>query len=194
MKKINSDKRNYIIILLSIIVVAMAVGYAAFMTRLTINGTARIASSWCVGFDNTKTKTYQVTKGISNGENPSGEIVYGGSACSSNYVQTATLNSYFYQPGDKIIYTLTIANKGSLNATINSITVDGTVITTTKTITKGNIKYTVTIPSTTTLTSSTGTATITVTAEFQNDTDISEYSLAETQSISVGMTAVQSNN
>ena len=191
MKRFNSDKRNYIILLLCIIVLAMASGYAAFLTRLTINGTAKIASNWCVGFDSTKIDTYQITKGVANAQSPSGEINYSGTACSSNYVQTATLNSDFYQPGDKIVFTLTIANKGSLDASINSITLDGTPITAAKTVTKGNIKYTVTMPTPNTLVAGTGTATIKVTAEFQNDTDISEYSLAETQTITVGITAVQ---
>ena len=56
------DKRNYIIIGLCAILVIMGVGYASFSTLLTINGTANISNSWCLGFDNTKTNTMQVTK------------------------------------------------------------------------------------------------------------------------------------
>ena len=38
------DKRNYIIIALCLIVVIMGVGYAAFSSLLTINGTANISN------------------------------------------------------------------------------------------------------------------------------------------------------
>ena len=68
------DKRNYIIVALCAILVVMGVGYAAFSSLLTINGTANISNSWCVGFDNTKTDTMEVTKGVSTGENPTGTM------------------------------------------------------------------------------------------------------------------------
>ena len=47
----------------------MAVGFAAFSTNLQINGTAGISTNWCVGFDNTKISTYEITKGKSTGMN-----------------------------------------------------------------------------------------------------------------------------
>ena len=43
--KIKQDKRNYIIVALCLILVVMGVGYAAFSSLLTINGTANISNS-----------------------------------------------------------------------------------------------------------------------------------------------------
>ena len=62
----------------------MGVGYAAFSSLLTINGTANISNSWCVGFDNTMTSTMGVTKGVSSGTAPTGSMSYSGTACGSN--------------------------------------------------------------------------------------------------------------
>ena len=68
--KIKTDKRNYIIIGLCMILVVMGVGYAAFSQLLTINGTANISNSWCVGFDNTKETDYTTKAGITGGTTP----------------------------------------------------------------------------------------------------------------------------
>ena len=170
------DKRNYIIIGLLLLVLFMTVGFAAFSTNLQINGTANISTNWCVGFDNTKTSTYEITKGKASGTNPTATMGYSGTACSTNYVPIANLGATFYQPGDKIEYTLTIANKGSIDAAIESITVDGTSVTSNQTITKGNIIWKVYMPESTTLPASTGTTTMVVSAEFQNHGSISRVS------------------
>ena len=69
MRQSMRDKRNYIIVGLLLLVLFMAVGFAAFSTNLQINGTAGISTNWCVGFDNTKTSTYEITKGKSTGMN-----------------------------------------------------------------------------------------------------------------------------
>ena len=76
--KINSQKeqRTYIIIGLCMILVVMGVGYAAFSSLLTINGTANISNSWCVGFDNTKTNAYVPKAGITGGTTPTGSITF----------------------------------------------------------------------------------------------------------------------
>ena len=72
------DKRNYIILALLAVVLVMTVGFAAFSTSLQINGTANISTNWCVGFDNTKTTTYEITKGKSTGTNPTATMGYDG--------------------------------------------------------------------------------------------------------------------
>lgn len=92
------DKSNYIMIALCLIIVIMGIGYAAFSSLLTINGTANILNSWCVGFDNTKTDTYQITKGLSTGTTPTGSMSYSGTVCGTNLVPTSSLDSHFYQP------------------------------------------------------------------------------------------------
>ena len=113
------DKRNYLIIALCMILVVMGVGYAAFSSLLTINGTANISNSWCVGFDNTKADTMEVTKGVSTGENPTGTMTYSGTACGSTLQPNSSLNAHFYQPGDQIEYTLTITNKSTVTNILN---------------------------------------------------------------------------
>ena len=186
-----SKQKNLLIIGLVVVVIMMAIGYAAFVTQLNISGTATISSNWCIGFDNTKTSTYEVTKGKSTGETPTGSMTYGGATCQSIASTTATLSSSFKQPGDKVEYTLTILNKGNIDATIESIKVDNVTKTSTFTTTKGNIKFTVEMPATNNLAATSGSTTMKVTAEFQNDTDISVYTTGETQSINIEINAGQ---
>ena len=146
MRQNERDKRNYIIGGLLVLVMFMTIGFAAFRTALNINGTASITSNWCVGFDNRNTEAYQITKGVSAGTNPTGEISFSGTACSTNYVPNSTLTANFYQPGDKIEYTLTIANKSSMAAAIESIEVNDSSVTSNQTITDGNIRWKVYMP------------------------------------------------
>ncbi len=194
MRQSTRDKRNYVIVGLLLLVLFMTVGFAAFSTSLQINGTANISTNWCVGFDNTKTSTYEITKGKSTGTSPSATMGYDGTACSSTYVPIANLGATFYQPGDKIEYTLTIANKGSIDAAIESITVDGASVTSDQTITKGNIIWKVYMPEEVVLSANTGTTTMVVSAEFQNTTDLTNYTLNESQTITIGVNAVQGTN
>ena len=186
-------QKNIIIGSLLAVLVVMTIGYAAFTTSLTINGTSSINSNWCVGFDSTKTNTYTATAGITGGTVPTGSMTYSGSTCQTSYKTNASLSATFLQPGDKIVYTLTIANKGSLDASIDSITVDNVAKTSTFTTTKGNIKFTVTMPANNSLAASTGTTTMTVTAEFQNTSNLSSYTTSESRSINVGISASQNS-
>ena len=185
------DQRTILIVSLLVIVLIMVVGFAAFATNLTINGTANISTNWCVGFDNTKTTAYEITKGKSTGTNPSATMEYDGTACSTNYVPIANLGAVFYQPGDKVEYTLTIANKGSVDAAIESIKVNGSSVTSNQTITDGNIIWKVYMPESTTLSATTGTTTMKVSAEFQNKTDISNLTTGGSSSLTVGINVVQ---
>ena len=184
------DKRNYLIIALCAILVVMGVGYAAFSSLLTINGTANISNSWCVGFDNTKTDTMKVTKGVSTGENPTGTMTYSGTACGSTLQPNSSLNAHFYQPGDQIEYTLTITNKSTVTAAIKSILVDEESVTSNTTKTKNNITYIVEMPGTTTLAPNAST-TMKVIAKFQNETAVTGNVNGETQSIEVKINAEQ---
>ena len=186
----NKRKTMLIFVLISISLI-MVIGFAAFNSTLTINGTASTNPNWCIGFDNRNTSAYTVTKVVQTGTSPTGSIGFSGTACSTNYVPVASLGATFYQPGDKIEYTLTIANKGSINAVIESITVDNTSVTSDQTIQKGNIIWKVHMPADVTLAASTGTTTMVVSAEFQNTTDLESYTAQETQSITVGIVAAQ---
>ena len=185
------DQRNYVIIGLCAILLVMGIGYAAFSQLLTINGTATVSNSWCVGFDNTKTNTYQITKGVSTGTSPTGSMTYSGTACSNTLQPTSTLSSVFYQPGDQIEYTLTIQNASTVPVAIKSILIDNQSVTTDTTITKGNIQYIVEMPASTNIAVN-GTTTMKVTAKFQNDTDVTgPYAGSETQTVEVKINAEQ---
>ena len=188
--KSERDKRNYLIIALCAILVVMGVGYAAFSSLLTINGTANISNSWCVGFDNTKTDTMEPTKGVSTGENPTGTMTYSGTACGSTLQPNSSLNAHFYQPGDQIEYTLTITNKSTVTAAIKSILVDNESVTSNTTKTKGNITYVVEMPADTTLDVNEST-TMKVIARFQNETDVTGNVKGQTETIEVKINAEQ---
>ena len=184
------SQRNYIIAFLCLVLVLMGVGYAAFSSVLRINGTASITNSWCLGFDNTKTNTYQATAGLAGGTTPTGTMSYTGTPCGTNIVSHSDLSANFYQPGDRITYTLTIKNKSSVTAAIKSIKVENQSVTSNTTITKGNIIYTVNMPLSTTLSSNAET-TMTIVADFQDDTSIGTGYTGETQTLSVEINGQQ---
>ena len=184
------DKRNYLIIALCAILVVMGVGYAAFSSLLTINGTANISNSWCVGFDNTKTNEMEVTKGVSTGENSTGTMTYSGTACGSTLQPNSSLNAHFYQPGDQIEYTLTITNKSTVTAAIKSILVDNESVTSNTTKKKNNITYIVEMPAKTTLDVNEST-TMKIIAKFQNETAVTGNVNGQTETIEVKINAEQ---
>ncbi len=188
--KIKTDKRNYIIIGLCMILVVMGVGYAAFSQLLTINGTANISNSWCVGFDNTKGSDYTAKAGITGGTTPTGNITFSGSTCETKYQPDASLTATFKQPGDQIEYTLTIKNKSTVPVAIKSIQVENNNVTTDTTIKKGNIEFIVHMPEATNLAID-GETTMRVVARFQNTTDVTGTYNGEEQSLNVEINAEQ---
>ena len=188
--KIKTDKRNYIIIGLCMILVIMGVGYAAFSSLLTINGTANISNSWCVGFDNTKQNTYTAKVGITGGTAPTGSITFSGSTCETKYQPDASLTATFHQPGDQIEYTLTIKNKSTVPVAIKSIQVENNDVTTDTTIKKENIEFIVHMPETTNLAVD-GETTLRVVARFQNTSDVTGVYNGEEQSLNVKINAEQ---
>ncbi len=99
--------KKMIIITLSIIVVLMTIGYALFSTSLNITGTANIVSTWNIEF--TKIVKQSTVGGVTETKTPTASGT------------TATFNVDFKSPGDKIIYEITVENKGTLNAIVNDI-------------------------------------------------------------------------
>ena len=183
-------KRSYLIAGLSLILVLMAVAYAVFNQQLKINGTAGITSNWCVGFDSSKTNTYTASSGLTGGTVPTASMTYNGNVCGGSYNTGVTLSSTFKQPGDEVVYTLTIKNASTLNAKIDSIAVDDTSITSNQTITKGNIKFIIEMPESTSLSANAST-TMKVTTKFQNDTDITGTYSGESNNVTVKINASQ---
>ena len=99
--------KSKIIIMMCAVLCIMAVGYAAFSTVLTITGTANITSEWKVVF----TDIIQVSK--TSGVNIKNTPVASGT--------TATFDVGLTSPGDKIVYKITLANQGTIDAVIKNI-------------------------------------------------------------------------
>ena len=162
-----SKHKNALIGALLAVVFVMAVGYAAFAQTLTINGTATIDSTWDVHFDDSKTEGAEVIKveaGLVGATAPSGGII---SYEDSN--NKANLSATLHQPGDKVTYTLTILNTGSIDAALHEpvLTVEGATAGTGLTQSKGNIQFTVQgLAEGTSLPKTSGSTTVKVIAEY----------------------------
>ena len=86
----------------------MVVGYAAFQTNLKINGTSGISSNWDIKITN-------VTE-----SNKEGEAETVGTPSWTNL--TAYMEASLYQKGDFVEYDVTVENRGTLDAKLESIT------------------------------------------------------------------------
>ena len=190
----NRKNKSTLIAGLLAAIVLMAVGYAAFSTTLTIGSSASVSSTWNVAFDTTKTSGTSVitpTTGAGGSTAPTGTVSYG------NNGQSATVTAALHQPGDKVVFTLTIKNTGTINATLGSASLTNatgcTVNNSTRTCesTNGNIKFTAANPASTSLAASTGKTTMTVTAEFVNKSGGNTYNASESASVTVNVTATQ---
>ena len=163
-----SKHKNALIGALLAVVFVMAVGYAAFAQTLTINGSATIDSTWDVHFDGSKTEGAGIVDaeaGLEGATAPDGGRI--------SYTDTnhkANLSATLHQPGDKVTYTLTILNTGSIDAALHEpvLTVEGaTAGTGTLTQSKGNIQFTVQgLAEGTSLPKTSGSTTVQVIAEY----------------------------
>ena len=162
-----SKHKNALIGALLAVVFVMAVGYAAFAQTLTINGTATIDSTWDVHFDDSKTEgagIVDVEAGLEGATAPNGGRI--------SYTDTnhkANLSATLHQPGDKVTYTLTILNTGSIDAALHEpvLTVEGATAGTGLTQSKGNIQFTVQgLAEGTSLPKTSGSTTVQVIAEY----------------------------
>ena len=188
-----SKHKNVLIVALVAVVLVMAVGYAAFAQQLTITSTATVTEqteNWNVHYDKSKTSGVGVvdaTTGTGGTTAPLGTIGYDGTG------QTATINATLNQPGDKVKFTLTIKNDGTINASLGTPVValsgegedtdDDDLI-----VHQGNIIFTVTAPADNAIAADEET-TMTVTAEF--DENAQSVGDTTTSSITVTTTATQ---
>ena len=99
-------KKTIICMVLCIAVLLLAVGYAAFATKLRISSKGNITSNWNIFFSSI---TSSATGEAYNIETPS---VTG---------TTANFRTGLKLPGDKMVYTIVIKNGGTVNAIINDI-------------------------------------------------------------------------
>lgn len=100
-------KKNLIIVTMLVVVAVMSIGYSFFATRLNINSTGNISTSWNVYFS-------KITNGTIVGK-ASNETA------PSITATTATMNANLELPGDSITYELTLKNGGNVGAIIENI-------------------------------------------------------------------------
>jgi len=106
MRERMKKKKNIIIGGLLALIFVMSVGYAAFASNLTINGTAN-TSSWIIKITNIREKTHT---GGADTENTSFTDL------------SASFSSTLTQPGDSITYEVTVENQGNIDASLKKVT------------------------------------------------------------------------
>jgi len=116
----DKKKKNILIGGLLAIVLVMAVGYAAFATNLNITSSAGTTSTWDIEITNIQADK---TATCTDSSDPStcstvGDISH--SITDNNL--TANFSSALISPGDSVVYTITVQNKGTLDATLSTIT------------------------------------------------------------------------
>ena len=108
MKK--SKKSNAIIILI-VLLLALAIGYAAFSSTLTINGTVTASGEWDVRFQSTALKNAEGETDTSHGT-----ATVGGTNS-----ETITANITLAYPGDGVLLEAVVVNNGNTPAKLESI-------------------------------------------------------------------------
>lgn len=103
------NKKNVVIIVMCIAVLIMAIGYAAFQTKLIINSSGSITTTWNIYFSNissaaTGSATNMITPSVTN--------------------TTATFQVGLSKPGDKMTYSITLKNGGDIAAIIRNINIE----------------------------------------------------------------------
>ena len=113
-------KKNLLIGGLLAIVLIMAVGYAAFATNLNINSTAETTSTWDIEIISISANSNAT---CSDNTNPSTCTTKGDISHSiTNNNLTANFNAALIAPGDSVVYTIQVQNKGTLDATLSTLT------------------------------------------------------------------------
>ena len=109
-QRFNTRQRNYIILGLCSILLVMAAGYAAFSSRLTINGTSNISSEWKVLI--TDIQSSVLAGAATDAEEP------------THTETTVTFKTNLVSPGDSMQYDITVENQGDIDAVLESIDVN----------------------------------------------------------------------
>ena len=155
------SKKNYIAIVLIVLLLALAVGYAAFSQTLPINGIANVNGNWDIKFT-----TAEITDSIVTGTDPNeAKIAPDGKSI------TVTVN--LATPGDGANIHTVISNVGDLDAKLkaNGFKVEGTGFTETSTGVYKNGAILVKVPTVTeehTIAAKTGTRTFDFSVEWDS--------------------------
>ena len=108
----NNKTQNILLGVLAVGLVGISVAYATLSAKLTINGTAKVASAkWDIHFEN-------MSNGAKTGYAElasTSKLTASGTSVSGNL---GTLKA----PGDSITYTFDVKNAGNINAKITSVT------------------------------------------------------------------------
>ena len=111
MEKQRREKALVIVVLL-VVIAGLTVAFAALSTTLNINGTAYLdAAKWGIRFENLSSPT-RVGKATTTGTAKIEE---------SKAAEITDMNVSLSIPGDKIVYTVDLVNKGTINAKIDNI-------------------------------------------------------------------------
>ncbi len=102
------NNKTLILVILLLVIVGMAVGYAALSQVIQINGTANITAQWKIMFTN-------IEEGKMNGAETNTEPSY--------TATTANFDVNLLYPGASAQYLVTVENKGSIDAEL--INIDG---------------------------------------------------------------------
>ena len=142
------SKKNRAIIVLIVLLLALAIGYAAFQTVLTVNGTATGDFKWNVHFTE-NTKFYEVVNGAKASaaitDDDRAKVVLGtASTTGQSHSQDVTATVTLKYPGDAVILETEIENLSTQPAKLTGYSCtgagDGLVITEpTPVITEGTV-------------------------------------------------------
>lgn len=99
--------KTIIIAVLCVTIFVMSIGYATLSAKLTINGDAKVTSTWNVRIQS-----------ITQKEASDGVIEESAPQASST---TASFDVSLKEPGDYAIYTVTVINAGSIDAVLQKI-------------------------------------------------------------------------
>ena len=103
-------RKNIVITVMCLILLFMAIGYAAFSTVLNIKGTASTDSKWNIRFTN-------ITDGEAVGK-------ANNNSTPSYLNNSATMDVNLEEPGDSMTYVLTLSNDGNLGAVVEDVIVE----------------------------------------------------------------------
>ena len=130
------SKKNFVAIVLIVLLLALAVGYAAFSQTLPISGTANASGNWDIKFvDGSET----ITNSIVEGTTANTAEVAGDGKSMDVTVNLAT-------PGDGATVTVDITNAGNVDAVIKSFKVEGADFSTSDNVTYKNGPILVKVP------------------------------------------------
>lgn len=103
------SKKNIIMIAICVAVLFMVTVYAVLQTNLNITGAGNITTNWQVEITNITSSFVGDAYDIST-------PTYTGT--------TATFNAGLYKPGDRVDYSITVTNRGTVDAIIDDVVVD----------------------------------------------------------------------